>query len=36
VSAISVSVIPAKSSSRYQSALLRANRETSSANTIPT
>ena len=35
VSAISVSVIPARSSSRYQSALLRANRDTSSANTIP-
>ena len=35
-SAISVSVIPARSSSRYQSALLRASRETSSARTIPT
>src|SRR6478752_1491526 len=35
-SAISVSVIPAKSSSRYQSALLRASRDTSSAKTIPT
>jgi hypothetical protein len=36
VSAISVSVIPAKSSSRYQSALLRASREHSSDNTMPT
>ena len=36
VSAISVSVMPARSSSRYQSELLRANRETSSAKTIPT
>src|SRR5918996_2382175 len=35
-SAISVSVIPARSSSRYQSALERASRDTSRPNTIPT
>ena len=35
-SPISVSVIPARSSSRYQSLLLRASRETSSDSTIPT
>jgi hypothetical protein len=35
-SAISVSVIPARSSSRYQSELLRASREHSSDSTIPT
>ena len=35
-SAISVSVIPARSRSRYQSLLLRASRETSSDSTIPT
>ena len=34
-SAISVSVIPARSNSRYQSELLRASREHSSDNTIP-
>jgi hypothetical protein len=31
-----VSVIPARSSSRYQSALERARRDTSNASTIPT
>ncbi|MGC2008869.1 MAG: hypothetical protein WA689_29320, partial [Trebonia sp.] len=31
-----MSVIPARSSSRYQSALLRASRETSRDSTIPT
>ena len=36
VSAISVSLIPARSSSRYQSALLRASREHSSDSTMPT
>ena len=35
-SASSVFVIPARSSSRYQSELFRASRETSSARTIPT
>ena len=34
--AIKVPVIPARSSSRYQPALLRASRETSSDSTIPT